>query len=207
MPMKKLIFLMILLSMAVSLMAAPWASLDDGEEKDMADSPMLLDLTASGSFNSVIIGFSDRAVTSFSDFITDLDSYDLELGEDGIAYGNEVYVFYQIQSAQNLDITLYALSPLLDDTNTMIYFDVSGRFINDDQSLSFIDGVTDDGLRVDNPLGFSSPIEGVFVYRHRPEVGSIGAVGSYQLDIKTEDYRAKPMGKYTSQLVVRIDSV
>ena len=206
--MKRMVTLFVLiLSVLGCISAASWASLEKGEEKDNANVPMSLDLTVSGSFNSVLVGFSDSAVTSFQDVVTGIDSYDLEIGEDGRAEGSGLYVFYQIFSAQPLDVTLYAGTPLRSDTNAVIYYDVVGNFVKDGSSVVFIDGVSEDGGVNSIPQGFGDVAEGVYVYRHRPDVKSMGAIGSYQLTVTTEDVMDKEINRYYSNLTVRVDSV
>ena len=70
---------------------------------------ILYNMVAISSDTNRTFGFSDSAVTSFQDVVTGIGSYDLEIGEDGRAEGSGLYVFYQIFSAQPLDVTLYAV--------------------------------------------------------------------------------------------------
>lgn len=211
--MKKILILSLMFIFICALSAQSWASLDEGEKMDYAESQMALDLTESGSFNRVLLGFTDHEVKSFSDVVTrDLSEYVLQTNEDGIAHSlGYLYVFYQIQSAEALDISLYARSPFtLSDisASALVYYDLYAYEDNDEskEKIVFINGIDDEGRREENPTGYESSRDGVYVYHHRPSV-SIGSVGSLELHITSEDFRTKPIGIYTSTLVLRVDSV
>lgn len=211
--MKKVLCFLFVLFLIWTLSAEPSATLENGASSAEASIPMTLDLTSKGNFDSVIVGFSNSSVTGFNPLVTSgLPEYSLAPGEGGIAGNNtssSLYVFWQIQSAQRLDISLYAATPLtytgtgtFEGNINKIYFDVAGTKVgvtDPNDPVTFVDGVVSNG-------GYGSPIDDVYVYQHDP-TKNVGNAGSYNLTITTEDYRSKVMGSYTADLIVKIVAV
>ena len=210
--MKRTGMILLILTAGAVAFAASTATMEDGQNSASANIPMTLNLTEEGTFNKVVIGFSSTEVSDYSD-VQGLDSYALAPDNNtGIATNDqskELHVFYQIQSAQNLIVTLYA-EDALDNSGNKIYFDVTG--VKDtaagesggSESKVFVNGVTDDGKKEGNPAGYGSAITAVNVVDHNP-LEKVGNVGSYELTIKTEDYRSKPMGEYSANLIVKVE--
>lgn len=207
--MKKVLCFLFVLFLIWTLSADTSATLEKGESSAEASIPMTLDLTSSGNFDRVIVGFSNNSVTGFNPLVTSgVSNYSLVPGDDGIAKNDtssSLYVFWQIQSAQRLDISLYASVPLTytgTGTINKIYFDVTGteEGVTDSNPVTFVDGVVENGT---SESGYGSPIENVYVYEHKPAL-NVGNAGSYKLTITTEDYRSKVMGRYTADLIVKI---
>lgn len=217
--MKKVLCFLFVLFLIWTLSAETSATWKKGESSAEASIPMTLDLTSSGNFDRVIVGFSNNSVTGFTPLVTSgVDNYSLVPGDDGIARNDtnsSLYVFWQIQSAQELDISLYAAAPLtftytgtgtFDGNINKIYFDVEGTkegVTGSNPSVTFVDGVVSNGT---SASGYGSPIENVYVYEHKPDL-NVGNAGSYKLTITTEDYRSKVMGSYTADLIVKIVAV
>ena len=212
--MKKVLCFLFVLFLIWTLSAEPSATLENGASSAEASIPMTLDLTSNGNFDRVIVGFSNSSVTGFNPLVTSgLPEYSLTPGDDGIARNDNsssLYVFWQIQSAQSLDISLYALAPLtytgtgtFEGNINKIYFDVEGEkegVADPNDPVTFVDGVVSNGT---SESGYGSPIKGVYVYQHEP-TENVGNAGSYELTITTEDYRSKVMGSYTADLIVKI---
>ena len=215
--MKKVLCFLFVLFLIWTLSAETSATLEKGESSAEASIPMTLDLTSSGNFDRVIVGFSNNSVTGFKPLVTSgVYNYSLVPGDDGIARNDtnsSLYVFWQIQSAQVLDISLYAAKPLtytgtgtFEGNINKIYFDVEGTkegVTDPNPPVTFVDGVVSNGT---SASGYGSPIENVYVYEHKPDL-NVGNAGSYKLTITTEDYRSKVMGSYTADLIVKIVAV
>ena len=214
--MKKVLCFLFVLFLIWTLSAETSATWKKGESSAEASIPMTLDLTSSGNFDRIIVGFSNNSVTGFNPLVTSgVSAYLLAPGDDGIARNNtssSLYVFWQIQSAQELDISLYAAKPLtytgtgtFEGNINKIYFDVEGtkEGVTGSNPVTFVDGVVENGT---SESGYGSPIENVYVYEHKP-ASNVGNAGSYKLTITTEDYRSKVMGSYTADLIVKIVAV
>lgn len=209
--MKRFLFFFLILILSFSVFAESSATLEGTETSDSASVPVTLDLTDSdgSGFGKVVIGFSSNAVSNYDDITTNLGSYSLKLNNStGQATNNddgELHVFYQIQSAQKLNVTLYAENPLNNNGNK-IYFDVTGTEDGADgqERKTFVNGITENAAKEENPEGFRTAKSGAFVIQHDPSV-RVGNVGSYKLTILTEDYRSKPMGEYTTNLIVKVE--
>lgn len=214
--MKKVLCFLFVLFLIWTLSAETSATWKKGASSAEASIPMTLDLTSSGNFDRIIVGFSNNSVTGFNPLVTSgVSAYLLAPGDDGIARNNtssSLYVFWQIQSAQELDISLYAAKPLtytgtgtFEGNINKIYFDVEGtkEGVTGSNPVTFVDGVVENGT---SESGYGSPIENVYVYEHKP-ASNVGNAGSYKLTITTEDYRSKVMGSYTADLIVKIVAV
>lgn len=209
--MKRFLFFFLILILSFSVFAESSATLEGTETSDSASVPVTLDLTDSddSGFGKVVIGFSSNAVSNYEDITTNLGSYSLKLNNStGQATNNddgELHVFYQIQSAQQLNVTLYAESPLKNNSNE-IYFDVTGTEdgVDGQERKTFVNGITEKAAKEETPEGFGTAKSGAFVIQHDPSI-RVGNVGSYNLTILTEDYRSKPMGTYTTNLIVKVE--
>lgn len=209
--MKRFLFFFLILILSFSVFAESSATLEGTETSDSASVPVTLDLTDSddSGFGKVVIGFSSNAVSNYDDITTNLGSYSLKLNNStGQATNNddgELHVFYQIQSAQKLNVTLYAESPLKNNGNE-IYFDVTGSEdgAEGQERKTFVNGITENAAKEETPEGFGTAKSGAFVIQHAPSI-RVGNVGSYNLTILTEDYRSKPMGTYTTNLIVKVE--
>ena len=209
--MKRFLFFFLILILSFSVFAESSATLEGTETSDSASVPVTLDLTDSddSGFGKVVIGFSSNAVSNYDDIRTNLGSYSLKLNNStGQATNNddgELHVFYQIQSAQQLNVTLYAESPLKNNSNE-IYFDVTGTEdgVDGQERKTFVNGITEKAAKEETPEGFGTAKSGAFVIQHNPSI-RVGNVGSYNLTILTEDYRSKPMGTYTTNLIVKVE--
>lgn len=208
--MKRFLFFFLILILSFSVFAESSATLEGTETSDSASVPVTLDLTDSddSGFGKVVIGFSLNAVSNYDDITTNLGSYSLKLNNStGQATNNddELHVFYQIQSAQQLNVTLYAESPLKNNSNE-IYFDVTGTEdgVDGQERKTFVNGITEKAAKEETPEGFGTAKSGAFVIQHNPSI-RVGNVGSYNLTILTEDYRSKPMGTYTTNLIVKVE--
>ena len=161
---------------------------------------MNLDLTTTGSFDRVIIGFSNSPVSSFTPLVeSGVTSYALAKGDNGIAKNSAtpLYVFYQIQSAQKLDVSLYASGPLENEGKTdSIDFSVTGKK-DKENDKKFVDGLATPAS------GYGSPVDGLFVYQHKPSE-KVGEAGSYSLEIATENYLTHAMDSYSADLIVQV---
>lgn len=208
--MKRFLFFFLILILSFSVFAESSATLEGTETSDSASVPVTLDLTDSddSGFGKVVIGFFSNAVSNYDDITTNLGSYSLKLDNStGQATNNddgELHVFYQIQSAQKLNVTLYAEDPLKNG-NYEIYFDVTGTKDGAmEQEETFVNGITENAAKEESPEGFGSAKSGALVIQHDPS-DRVGNVGSYDLTILTEDYRSKPMGMYTTNLIVKVE--
>lgn len=210
--MKRILFFFLILILSFSVFAESSATLEGTETSDSASVPVTLDLTDSddSGFGKVVIGFSSNAVSNYDDITTNLGSYSLKLDNStGQATNNdagELHVFYQIQSAQRLNVTLYAENPLKNNSNEKIYFDVTGTKdgAEGQERKTFVNGITEKAAKEETPEGFGTAKSGTFVIPHDPSI-RVGNVGSYNLTILTEDYRSKPMGTYTTNLIVKVE--
>ena len=204
--MRKIIMvLIVLLAIIGNVSAVATVTLNPSETTTSATASigMNLDLTATGSFDRVIIGFSNNPVTGFDSLVENgVTSYTLARGENGIATNPEtpLYVFYQIQSAQKLDVSLYASGPLENEGKTdSIDFSVTGKK-DEEQGKEFVDGLAT------SQIGYGSPVEGLFVYQHKPS-DKVGEAGSYSLEITTENYLTHAMDSYSADLIVQVVAV
>ena len=205
---KILVFLISILVAIGNISADSSVTLVPSDSTNYAEASvsMNLDLTDNGNFNRVIIGFSNSPVTSFESIVaTGVDEYTLAKDEEGIAGNSDtpLYVFYQIQSAQQLKVSLYTTGPLMNEGETdNINFSVTGTEVagKEDSSVS----KKKDFINTASNTGCNKPAEDVFVYVHKP-AERVGKAGSYELEITTtESYLEHEMDSYSSDLIVQI---
>lgn len=205
--MKKIVMVLIVLLAIIGNVTADGSTvtLNPSETTTSATASigMNLDLTTTGSFDRVIIGFSNSPVTSFNTLVENgVASYTLDKGENGIAKNptTPLYVFYQIQSAQELNVSLYASGPLTNESETdSIDFSVTGKK-DKENDKKFVDGLAA------TASGYGCPVSDLFVYQHKPS-DKVGEAGSYSLEITTENYLTHVMDSYSADLIVQIVAV
>lgn len=210
--MRKILMVLIVLSAIIGNVTAdgPTATLNPSETTTSATASvgMNLDLTTSGTFDRVIIGFSNNPVTGFDSLVENgVKSYMLAKGENGIATNPEtpLYVFYQIQSAQKLNVSLYASGPLSngEETPDTIGFSVVGEKATVGEVSNNTEGVTFINTISPANIGNGSPASDIFVYQHKPSY-KVGEAGSYRLEITTENYLTHAMDSYSADLIVQV---
>ena len=216
---KKTVFILLLSLILIPVFAAEYepTATFDGTASATAGSKMSLDLTAASYNGHVVVGFSSNAITSINDVPSGVATTPLAADkESGIATNTDtsLYVFYQIQSAEELTLTLYAEkaldyagTPDVTGEDGEIYFDVTGvkaagADTSGSASVTFVNGIDENG-EIDSPEGFGSAIENTVIYVHKPST-SIGEAGSYKLTVTTEDYRQKAMGRYSTNLILSV---
>ena len=71
---------------------------------------------------------------------------------------------------------------------------------DEEQGKEFVDGLAT------SQIGYGSPVEGLFVYQHKPS-DKVGEAGSYSLEITTENYLTHAMDSYSADLIVQVVAV
>ena len=154
-----------------------------------ASTNLVLDNTTTVLSN---VGFTlnDEAVTSLEAVVPTVNSYELTVDrEKGEAKSNEneLYVFYQIKSGEELVISLYGSDVLKGD--------------NHQERISWHAKCNNKELHVSNDSGFNNKIE---IYTHNPTGETYGAFGSFAIDIYTDDLWNKPADVYRASICLDI---
>lgn len=126
---------------------------------------------------------------SLESVVTTKDSYELSVDrENGNAKSKEddIHVFYQIKSGEDLVISLYGSDVLKGDNHQE---SISWHVKCNDKTLDVLDG------------SGNSRIE---VYKHNPTEKTYGAFGSFAIDIYTGDLWNKPADVYRASICLDI---
>ena len=207
--MKKVVVLLLVLTMAASVYAA---NIVAGVYDSTADSvtfaagdgaklPVSLDLTSGASgTEKIVVGFSSTDVGSISATNTPVTSATLtpvtgadENGHEvGTAYlkDQNVYLFYQIQSANSYNITV-STKALAGTSGGFLDWEVSNA--EGDTALSI--GGTEDGA------SYTS-----VTYPHTGTT-SYSSFDSIKLEMETASYLKKPADNYSAEITVKVESV
>ena len=208
--MKKVVVLLLVLTMAASVYAANivdgvYDSTDDSVTFAAGDGAKLsvsLDLTSGASgTEKIVVGFSSTDVGSISATNTPVTSAtltpvtDAPVGDHavGTAYlAEDVYLFYQIQSANNYNIKVSTNALDGESYSESLNWKVSNAE-GDDTTLSI--GGTD-GSASYTPKTFS-------------HVGttSYSSFDSIKLEMETASYLKKPADNYSAEITVKVESV
>ena len=205
--MKKVVVLLLVLIMAMSVYAVTSDVVYDSTEQtsfapgDGAQIPVKLALTGENAPEKVVVGFSTKEISTISEDASSVELKEITLKpvtkseEDhvaGTAYlDKEIYVFYQIQSGNNLDVMLSTEALKNSNQSKSLNWKVSNA----------------DGETVDFSIGDTSP--GSISYTEAKLAdhdGSVkySSVDSIKLAMETASYGDLPADNYSAYLTVTV---
>ena len=208
--MKKVVVLLLVLAMAASVYAAnivtgvydSTTASPSFTSGDGAKLPVSLDLTSGASgTEKIVVGFSSTDVGSISEANTPVTSAKLtpvtgaaENGHEvGTAYlkDQNVYLFYQIQSANSYNITVSTNALDGESYSKSLNWKVSNAEGDTELSIGGTDGSVSYTPKTFSHVGTTS----------------YSSFDSIKLEMETASYLEKPADNYSAEITVKVESV